>query len=255
MINQSTTVKLHEMHLGAMADAFQDQMNDNAHKELSFEERFGMLVDAEWTRRKHNRLQKLIKQACFKFSNASIPDIEYHDDRKLDRSQILRLASCVYINENHNVIIMGASGNGKSWIACALGVAACQHYYPVKYIRLPELLDEFTIARGTGTIKKVLKQYKSIRLLILDEWLLTPLREQEAHDLLEIIEARHLCASTIFCSQFKPGGWHENIGQDTLADAILDRIVHDSYQIFIDGKMSMRERKGLSKRTQRKGIE
>jgi len=247
MINQATTTKLREMHLSAMAEAFQDQVKDPAHNELSFEERFGMLVDAEWTSRKHNRLQKLIKQACLKFSNASIPDIEYHEDRKLDRSQILKLASCSYIHENHNVIIMGASGNGKSWLACALGIAACQHYYPVKYTRLPELLDEFAIARGIGTFKRVIKQYKSVRLLILDEWLLTPLAGQEAHDLLEIIEARHHFASTIFCSQFKPGGWHEKIGQDTLADAILDRIIHDSYQIYIDGKVSMRERKGLNK--------
>lgn len=224
MINQATTAKLREMHLSAMADAFQDQVKDPAHRELSFEERFGLLVDAEWTSRKHNRLQKLMK-----------------------------LASCSYINENHNVIIMGASGNGKSWLACALGIAACQHYYPVKYIRLPELLDEFAIARGTGTFKKVIKLYKSVRLLILDEWLLTPLVGQEAHDLLEIIEARHHVASTIFCSQFKPGGWHEKIGQDTLADAILDRIIHDSYQIYIDGKVSMRERKGLKKEDKGKG--
>ena len=235
-----------------MAEALQDQVKDPAHKELSFEERLGLLVDAEWTSRKHNRLQKLIKQACLKFSNASIPDIEYHEDRKLDRSLILKLASCSYINENHNIIIMGASGNGKSWLACALGIAACQHYYPVKYVRLPELLDEFAVARGIGTFKRVIKQYKSVRLLILDEWLLTPLAGQEAHDLLEIIEARHHFASTIFCSQFKPGGWHEKIGQDTLADAILDRIIHDSYQIYIEGKVSMRERKGLKRESKSK---
>ncbi|MDP3113695.1 MAG: IS21-like element helper ATPase IstB [Candidatus Cloacimonadaceae bacterium] len=230
-----------------MADVFRDQFNDPSYKELHFDERFGILVDAEWNRRKHNRLQKLIKNAYFKFSNASVPDIEYHDDRKLDRSEILRLSSCSYINENRNVIIMGASGSGKSWLACALGIAACQHYYPVRYARLPELLDELAIARGEGTFKKVIRQYKNIRLLILDEWLLTPLRDQEARDLLEIVEARCQCASTIFCSQFRPGGWHEKIGQETLADAILDRIVHDSCQIFIDGKVSMRERKGLNK--------
>ena len=253
MIDQSTVTRLREMHLGAMADAFSDQIKDPSHKELTFEERFGLLVDAEWARRKHNRLQKLIKNGCFKFSNASIPDVEYHEDRKLDRSEILRLASCSYINENRNIIIMGASGNGKSWLACAFGIAACQNYYSVRYIRLPELLDELAIARGSGTFKKVIKLYKSVRLLILDEWLLTPLRDQEARDLLEIIEARYQCASTIFCSQFKPGGWHEKIGQDTLADAILDRIIHDSYQIFMDGIMSMRERKGLKKGRQEKG--
>ncbi|MDP2172318.1 MAG: ATP-binding protein [Candidatus Cloacimonadaceae bacterium] len=160
--------------------------------------------------------------AGFKFSNAYLADVDYHDDRKLDRSEILRLSSCSYMVDNRNIIIMGASGNGKSWLACAFGIAACKQYYPVKYVRLPELWDELAIARGEGTFQKTIRQYKQVRLLILDEWLLTPLREQEARDLLEIVEARYQYASTIFCSQFRPGGWHEKIGQETLADAILD---------------------------------
>ncbi len=126
-----------------------------------------------------------------------------------------------------------------------MGIAACRNYYTVKYVRLSELLDELAIARGEGIFKKAIQQYKSVSLLILDEWLLVPLRGVEARDLLEIIEARHQVGSTIFCSQFAPGGWHEKIGEDTLADAILDRIVHDSYTIHIDGKVSMREKKGL----------
>lgn len=247
MINQSTISKLHEMHLNTMADTFSYQLQSPEFSDLNFEERFGLLVDAEWAKRKNNKLQRIIKQAKLKFTLACIEDIEYHPDRKLDKSQITRLSTCSFISENRNIIIIGASGNGKSWLGCAFGIAACRNYYPVRYVRLPELLDELAVARGEGMFKKLIRQYKKVKLLILDEWLLTPLKDQEARDLFEIIEARYHNSSTIYCSQFRPGGWHEKIGQETLADAILDRIIHDSYLIFIDGKMSMRERNGLIK--------
>jgi DNA replication protein DnaC len=160
MINETTISKLIDMRLTTMAESYREQLRDNAYQELSFEERFGLVVDLEWSRRKNNRLARLIKNADFRFSNACIEDIEYHSDRKLDKAQITRLASCNYIQDKHNIIVMGASGNGKSYIGCALGVAACRNYYTVKYVRLPDLLDELAVARGEGIFKKVMKQYK-----------------------------------------------------------------------------------------------
>lgn len=245
MAHEPTLRKLHEMRLAAMADSYQNQLLDPNFQTLSFEERFGLLVDMEWSRRKNNRLSSLIRKADFQQSNACIEDVEYHADRKLDRTQILRLATGAYIQDKLNIIIMGASGAGKTYLSCAFGIAACRNYYPVKYIRLPELLNELAVARGEGIYQRVMKTYKKIPLLILDEWLLVSLKESEARDLLEIVEARHQKGSTIFCSQFSPAGWHGKIGESTLADAILDRIVHSSYTITIEGMDSMRKRKGL----------
>ncbi|WP_410514037.1 IS21-like element helper ATPase IstB [Paenibacillus sp. BR2-3] len=245
MVHEPTLRKLHEMRLSTMADAYQNQLLDPNFQALSFEERFGLLVDTEWSRRKNNRLTTLIRKADFQQSNAYIEDVEYHADRKLDRTQILRLATGTYIHDKLNIIIMGASGAGKTYLACAFGIAACRNFYPVKYIRLPELLNELAVARGEGIFQRVMKSYKKVPLLILDEWLLVSLKESEARDLLEIVEARHQNGSTLFCSQFAPAGWHGKIGESTLADAILDRIVHSSYTITIEGMDSMRKRKGL----------
>ena len=245
MLNETTISKLNEMRLTAMAESYRNQLQDPSFDALSFEERFNLMVDIEWSRRKNNKLTQLIRKADFQQSDACSENIEYHSDRKLDKVQIARLSTCNYIQEHHNLIIMGASGSGKTYLSCALGIAACRNFYTSKYIRLPDLLDELAVARGEGIFKKVMSKYKKVKLLVLDEWLLVPLNNTEARDLLEIVEARHKTSSTIFSSQFSPAGWHGKIGEGTLADAILDRIVHDSYTILIDGDESMRKRKGI----------
>lgn len=246
MLNENTVTKLQEMRLGAMAQAFKAQMSDPNMADLSFEDRFGLLVDHEWTTRKNNHLNRLIKTATFAEPNACVEDIEYHADRNLDKAQIARLASCDYITERRNVMLLGATGSGKTYLACSLGMSAVRKFLSVKYIRLPELLTELAIARSNGTYRKVIGQYKKPSLLILDEWLLYPLKETEAKDLLEIAEARYKKASTIFCSQFDIPGWRDKIRDPILADAICDRIVHDSYPLVIDCKESMRKRKGVT---------
>jgi len=246
MLNEQTFEKLGEMNLKSMGKALRDQIADPAMREMSFDDRFGLLVDRQWEDRRNKQIARLTKAATFKISNACIENIEYHPDRRLNKEYILKLAAGNYIKEKQNIIIMGASGAGKSYMGCALGVSACRHSQKTKYIRLPELLEDLHIARGEGTYKKIIAAYKKYKLLILDEWLLNPLKVAQIADLFEIIESRCDESSTIFISQSAPGGWLQMIGEGRIADAILDRIVHNSHEIMIEGDISMRERKGLT---------
>jgi DNA replication protein DnaC len=245
MLQNNTIEKLHEMHLGAFAQAFQRQMKDSAIAELSFEDRVSMLVDAEWTSRRNNKLKRLMRKAEFEYPGASLEDIEYRADCGLDKELIARLSTCSYVNECRNIILLGATGSGKTFLANAFGVKAAQNFCSVRYVRLPEPMIEMALARAEGTYPKLLKLYRQVNLLILDEWLLYPLKDLEARDLLEIAEGRYKRASTIFCSPFEVGGWHDKIGDALMADSICDRIVHDSYTVVIGGKDSMRKVKGL----------
>ena len=236
MLTNETVAKLREMHLNAMAEGFSAQLLDRNYSELSFEERFSMLVDSEWSRRKANRVKSLMKKAGYSESGACLEDLTYTPERNLDRAQILRLSTCSFMEEHNNVVILGATGTGKTYLSCALGIAANRKYYTTRYIRLPDLLVEIALARGDGSYRDVMKEYRSCKLLILDDWLLYPLKESEARDVLEIVEARKGSQSTIFCSQFDVPGWHEFLGEPTLADAVCDRIANTSYIITLKGK-------------------
>lgn len=218
-----------------MSDAFLTQLQDARMRDISFEDRFGMLVDIEYSNRKSNSLKRLIRNAGFDQPDAYIGDINYTSGRKLNRSLIERLATCEYITEHRNLFITGATGSGKTYMACVFGMEACKRRYTTKYVRLPDLLLELEMARNDGTYKKVQSKYANPILLIIDEWLLLKPTASEQHDILELLHRRRKKSSTIFCFQYDCNGWFDQLGGDDspLAEAILDRIKHDAYKINI----------------------
>lgn len=205
MIN-STIECLRAMKMNALASELERQIEDaESYKQLGFEDRLILLVDAERDRRQNNKLDRYIRNARFSDANATIEGIEYIEDRHLDKGKMLRFATCNYVEKGRHIILKGASGNGKTYIACALGNAAYRKFKTVRYIRLPNLLDELTIARTNNEFGKVIKAYKKVDLLILDEWLIRKLTVNDAFNLLEIIEAR-IERSMIFCTQYHSKG-------------------------------------------------
>lgn len=240
MLNEPTFEKLRELKLYAMARAFEEQTASSDYKDLSFEQRLGLLVDREITERENRRLKCRLKQAKLR-QQACMENIDYRHPRGLDKSLMRNLASCQWIKEHRNILITGPTGVGKSFIACALGHKACLEGLRVCYFRAPRLFHDMGIARADGRYGKLMHPIAKSHLLIMDDWGFCVLSDQERLDLLEILEDRHDIHSTMITSQLPVEHWHEMIGNPTFADAILDRLIHNAYKINLKGE-SMRKR-------------
>jgi len=248
MLTHPTLDKLQTLRLTGMVKALREQMQMPDIADLSFEERLGLLVDREMTERHDRRLKTRLRQAKLRLS-AALEDIDYRHPRGLDKSLMIALASCQWVRDRRNILITGPTGIGKTWISCALGQAACRQGYTTLYLRLPRLLQELPIAKGDGRYPKLMASLARTDVLILDDWALAKLNDDHRRDLLEVLEDRHDRKSTLVSSQFPLEHWHEAIGNPTLADAILDRLVHNAYKIILKGESMRKQRAALTAET------
>ena len=235
MLTEPTLEKLRAMRLTAMAAGYVEQQNQPDMRELAFDERLGLLVDAEYLARENRRLATLLRDAKFKIAQACVEDIDYPARRELDKALVRQLATCRWVQEHQNVLVTGATGTGKTFIACALGNQACRKGYRALYRRASRLFDELLLARADGSYVKLLAKLARADVLLIDDWGLKPVTGPERLDLLEIFEDRCGMRSTILTSQLPPTKWHDYLGDPTLADAILDRILHSAHRLVLKG--------------------
>jgi DNA replication protein DnaC len=234
MLTQQTLDKMNAMKLHAMAEAFTHQLSSPEHAALSFEDRLGLLIDAEWVARENRKLDRRLKRAKLRY-RASLEDVNFKARRNLNRQQVLSLGACAWITQRHNLLVSGPTGIGKSYLACAFVERACRRGFSAAYVRAPRLLHDLIVARADGSYARLLTRLAKLDLLAIDDWLISPLKDGERRDLMEIIEERTERASTLIASQLPTGEWHGVIGDPNQADAILDRLLHNAHRIEMKG--------------------
>jgi len=235
MLNRQTTEKFYAMRLPAMAAEYIRQSELPAMSALDFDERVGMMADAEWLSRENSRIQKRLKEANLRFSTACLADIDYRPSRKLDRVYIVRLSDFAWVKDAKNMILTGCTGTGKTWLACAFGAEACRKNLRVSFYRVNRLLNEMAVAAASGSVSKLLAKLKKSDILILDDWGLTTLNPLEGRFLLEVFEDRYSERSTIISAQLPVAQWHGLFEDSTVADAVLDRVVHNAHRLELHG--------------------
>jgi len=246
MLTQQTLDKLYDMNLTAMAEAFNQQLEQPDLSELSFEDRFAMLVDRQWSFKEDRRMTRLLRIAKLKDS-ACIENIDFRTPRALDKSLVVRLSGSEWIKKAQNLIILGSTGVGKTYLACALANSACRNGYSAMYKRAPRLYQEIAVARADGSYPKLMNKLSKIKLLIIDDFCIAPMNDTDRRDLLEVLEDRQSISSTIIATQVPVKNWIELIGDPTLADAILDRLVHNAHKINLKGESMRKIRSSLTK--------
>ena len=250
MLAHPTLEKLHALRLTGMARAFEEQLHMDDIDVLSTEERLGLMADREMTERDARRLKYRLQKAKLRHPEACVEDIDDRHSRRLDRSLMTKLATSQWLREQLNVLISGPTGIGKSWLGCALANNACRDGFSAFYARLPRFVRELTRAKGDGSYPKLLATLAKTDLIVLDDFGAGKLNDEHRHDLLEILEDRYALRSTLVTSQYPTDDWHDVIGDPTLADAILDRLVHNAYKLELNGKSMRRNRKKLTQTDQ-----